>query len=444
MAAVALLGTCDTKLAELLFLREQMLDAGVRVLLIDVGRSEVQHECIHLGRTALVARYGGDRSAEQSRGELIRFMAGCAAGAVRAMYEDGLIQGVMAIGGSGGTSLAAAAMRGGGGDDDDDDDEILPIGFPKLIVSTVASGDTGAIVGETDLTLMYPVVDIAGLNGVLTEVLANAAAAMAGMALSYARRHGRVAEAVPAGLGQHEQGQAEDSKSKKVVGITMFGVTTPAVEAARRRLEARCAPGTLETLVFHATGRGGRAMERLVRQGRLHGVLDLTTTEVCDFVAGPGATMSAGPHRLEAAAAAGLPCVVSVGATDMVNFGPRATVPERYTACGRLLYEHNPVVTLMRTSPDECRQIGSFIGAKLRHATRPDLVQVWLPRGGVSALSTPGGPFFDAAADEALFSAVRDGLDGTLVSVVDDPRHINDEGFAADMADALLAKMGIT
>ncbi|KAJ9142476.1 Transcriptional regulator [Pleurostoma richardsiae] len=426
MATVVLLGTCDTKLKELLFLREQILGHqhldGVAVTLIDVGKLPIQHEAISIRQDELVLKYAIDGKSLSGlpRGEVIKFMSGCASRAVRDLYAAGNVQGIVAAGGTGGTSLAAAVMR-----------EALPIGLPKLIVSTVASGDTGPIVGETDIAMLYSVVDIAGLNEVLCEILSNAGAAIAAAASSYAERRKR----------QGSESMSLPSGERKRVGITMFGVTTPGVDAIRRHLETEYG---VEAYVFHATGHGGKAMERLVREGRLDAVLDLTTTEVCDLIT--GGNMSAGPHRLEAAAEAGIPCIVSLGATDMSNFGPRQSVPEKYRSpgAGRLLYEHNPVVTLMRSSPEECRAVGKFICAKLReHAKRPGLVQVWIPVGGVSMISTPGGPFADADADEALFTAVTDGIKGSGIEVVVDPRDINDGGFAMDIADALAAKMGL-
>jgi uncharacterized protein (UPF0261 family) len=232
-----------------------------------------------------------------------------------------------------------------------------------------------------------------------------------------------------------EASEEEKKERKTRVGITMFGVTTPGVDAIRRHL----APYPIETCVFHATGHGGKAMERLIREGRLDAVVDLTTTEVCDFIT--GGVMSAGPNRLDAAVEAGIPTIVSVGAADMTNFGPRSTVPERYK--DRTLFEHNPVVTLMRSSEEESRQVGEFIASKLAASAHPARIQVRLPLGGVSMIAKPDGPFYDTAADKALFDAIRDGLRGTSVEVVEDLRDVNDEGFAADVAKALLQKLGL-
>ncbi|KXJ86667.1 hypothetical protein Micbo1qcDRAFT_168138 [Microdochium bolleyi] len=218
----------------------------------------------------------------------------------------------------------------------------------------------------------------------------------------------------------------------------MFGVTTPCVNKAREILETKHGH---EVFVFHATGHGGKAMERLIDEGRLDAVLDLTTTEVCDELF--GGNMSAGPHRLEAAARRGIPCVVSVGATDMVNFGPRATVPEKYSESGdRLLYEHNAFVTLMRTTPEECRAVGSWIAGKLKdHAKDQSQVKVVLPKGGVSLIATPGGPFADVKADEALFEAIRQDLTGTSVEVVERTENINSDAFAECVVGLLVGML---
>ncbi|KAL9089981.1 MAG: hypothetical protein Q9165_005510 [Trypethelium subeluteriae] len=274
--------------------------------------------------------------------------------------------------------------------------EALPIGFPKMMISTVASGDTGPLIGETDITMMYSVVDIAGSNALLRNIFKNAAGAAVGMANAWR---------------QAQQNPNQEDGARKRIGITMFGVTTPGVDAARQYLEEQF---NCEVFVFHATGHGGQAMERLVRAGELDAVLDLTTTEICDHLM--GGNMSAGPHRLEAAAAAGIPYILSLGATDMVNFGPKALIPEKYSK--RHLYEHNPTVTLMRTTKDECTQIGNFIVDKLKsHSVRPELVQVVIPRGGVSMIATPGGPFADAEADAALFASIESGLRGTPIKM---------------------------
>ncbi|KFA63812.1 hypothetical protein S40285_07779 [Stachybotrys chlorohalonatus IBT 40285] len=413
MAKVVLLGTCDTKLQELLFLRKRIERNGTaKVILVDVGRSPAKHSGIDITQDELVSRYGsGPMPADLPRDQVVRVMSECATRFVQDLHSTGGVDGIIAAGGSGGTSLAAAVMR-----------DAVPIGLPKLIVSTIASGDTGPLVGETDITMMYSVVDIAGLNQVLEGVFRNAGAAIAAAAASYAETKGG---------SEPSQGAAS---TKKRIGITMFGVTTPGVDAIRRHLESNY---NAEVYVFHATGHGGKAMERLVREGRLDAVLDLTTTEICDEIT--GGNMSAGPGRLQAAAEAGIPNVVSLGATDMSNFGPRSTVPTKYDE--RKLYKHNPVVTLMRSSKEENSLVAQFICTKLRACSNPEMVEVWIPRGGVSMISTPGGPFADQEADGHLFTEVTDGLKHTGIKVVDDPRDVNDPGFAKDIAEALAAKI---
>jgi uncharacterized protein (UPF0261 family) len=280
----------------------------------------------------------------------------------------------------------------------------LPIGVPKLMVSTVASGDTSPYVGSVDVTMMYSVVDISGVNRVSARIMANAAGAIAGMA----------GATVPA------------LDEKPLVAATMFGVTTPCVTHARERLEEL----GYEVLVFHATGTGGQSMEALARGGFLVGVLDLTTTELADELV--GGVLSAGPDRLEAAGELGLPQVVSLGALDMVNFGPRETVPPQFE--DRNIYVHNPTVTLMRTTPAECAELGRRIARKLSAATGPTVL--FVPLKGVSMIATEGGPFHDAAADEALFSALREGL-ADSVELHELDLDVNDPAFADAMANRL-------
>jgi uncharacterized protein (UPF0261 family) len=350
----------------------------------DIGRAEVAR-----AGGADVARLAGDGD----RGAAVAAMARGATQLLQRLHGEARLDAVLALGGSGGSALAAEAMRG------------LPVGVPKLLVSTVASGDTRPYVGATDIAMLYSVVDIAGINRVSARVLANAAAAAAGMA---------GAPALP------------EAVERPLIGATMFGVTTPAVTTARERLEA----DGYEVLVFHATGTGGRSMERLVADGYLAGVLDLTTTELADELA--GGVFSAGPDRLEAAGRLALPQVVSVGALDMVNFGAMDTVPERYRH--RTLHVHNPTVTLLRTTPEECAQLGATLARKVSAATGP--AAVFLPLRGVSAISVAGGPFHDPAADAALFSAVRDNLSGE-VDLVEMDVDVNHPAFATAMADRL-------
>ena len=395
-ATVAVIGTCDTKLDELLYLCDEIEAHGVKTLLVDVGKTPSEHKAINVTQQQLLRHHNG--ATPSDRGEFIDQIAKCATASTQELIGGHEIDGIVSAGGSGGTSLASSVMRA------------LPPGFPKLIVSTIASGDTGPIIGDTDITLMYSIVDIAGLNGMLRQVLSNAGGAIAGAAKSYHRR-------------------GDLSTDKKRIGITMFGVTTPCVDAIRKHLETHY---PVETYVFHATGTGGRSMERLIRAGQLDAVIDLTTTEVCDYIM--GGVMSAGEGRLDAAVEKGIPCIVSLGAVDMANFGARDTVPKKYE--GRKIVEHNALVTLVRSSPDECRAIAEFVCRKLNGAD----VQVWLPLGGVSMLAVPDGPFADEDADHALFDAIRKGLPG---QVVEDERHINDDGFAVDIAEAMARKLGL-
>lgn len=398
MATVVLLGTLDTKGAEYEFLRARLAEAGVDTIVVHCGvygavgvtpDIDADQVAAAAGRSLAELRDTGDR------GPAVTAMAAGAAEVLTALFDDGRVDGVLAMGGSGGTSLAAHAMRS------------LPIGVPKLIVSTVASGDTRPYVGARDITMMYSVVDIAGINRLSARILANAAAAMAGMA----------ATAPPSTVAH------------RLVGATMFGVTTPCVTAARERLEG----DGYEVLVFHATGTGGQSMEALVADGFVTGVLDITTTELADELA--GGVMSAGPDRLERAGSLGVAQVVSLGALDMVNFGAVDTVPERYR--DRLLYQHNENVTLMRTTPGECEQLGRTLARKLNQSAGP--AALFVPLRGVSALSVEGQPFHDPAADDALFSAVRDTLDTDRVELVELDTHVNDPAFATAMVEQLEA-----
>jgi uncharacterized protein (UPF0261 family) len=395
-ATVVLVGTLDTKGAEYAFLRDRLVLAGLEVLVVDVGTLGPPATAADVTREQVAAAAGIDLAgltAAGDRGAAMTAMCAAAPVVVRRLYEEGRCDGVLAAGGSGNTAIATAAMRA------------LPVGVPKIMVSTMASGNTAEYVGVSDVVLMPAVTDVAGLNSVSARILANAAAAMAGML-----------DAPPLELGEH----------RPVVAATMFGVTTAAVTAAREHLERR----GYEVLTFHATGTGGRAMESLLESGLIAGVLDLTTTELADDLV--GGVLSAGPHRLEAAGRLGMPQVVSLGALDMVNFGPRDTVPAAFA--GRTFYQHNPSITLMRTTPEECAELGRRVGRKLSAATGP--VAVFVPLRGVSALSGEGGPFADAAADEALLAGLRSTL-APHVELHEVDAQINDPGFAHAMAARL-------
>lgn len=394
MPTVVLLGTLDTKGLEYAFLRDRVREHGVEVLLVDVGVYEPQLEA-DVSREEVARAAGADvneLAAAGDRGAAVAVMARGAAEVVRRLHAEGRLDGVLGLGGSGGSSIATSAMRA------------LPVGVPKLMVSTMASGDTRPYVGAVDVTMMYSVVDIAGVNAISAQIMANAAGAIAGMAKA----------SVP------------PLEQRPLVAATMFGVTTPCVTRAREQLEEL----GYEVLVFHATGAGGQSMETLVRDGFLVGVLDVTTTELADDLV--GGVLSAGPDRLEAAGEAGLPQVVSLGALDMVNFGPRESVPEQFA--GRNLYVHNPTVTLMRTTPEECRELGRRIGRKLGSARGP--VALYVPLLGISAIAVEGGPFHDPEADKAL----REGLHETLpehVELHELELEINDPRFADEMAKRL-------
>jgi uncharacterized protein (UPF0261 family) len=394
MPTVLLIGTLDTKGHELKFVRERLIDAGVDVLVADAGTLAPPAGLEpNVTREELAAEVGADVDALTDRGVAVGTMADAAAVLARRLYSEGLVDGVLGAGGSGNTAIATAAMRA------------LPVGVPKLMVSTMAAGDTRDYIGGVDVTLMASVTDVAGVNSISARILANAAAAMAGMV-----------SAAPVELGEQ----------RPLIGATMFGVTTPCVTRAREELEAR----GYEVLVFHATGTGGRAMEALVEAGFLAGVLDVTTTELCDDLV--GGVLSAGPDRLEAAGRVGLPQVVSLGALDMVNFGARDTVPPQFAE--RNLYVHNPSVTLMRTTVEECAELGRRIAAKLSAAKGP--VALFVPLGGVSMIDAPGQPFYDAEADAALFSALRSGL-GENVELVEMENNVNDDAFADAMVERL-------
>jgi uncharacterized protein (UPF0261 family) len=398
MATVVLLGTLDTKGEEYEFLRRGVLDAGVDALLVDTGVLGSPLAEPDISRQQVAEAAGADvqeLAASEDRGAAVEAMARGAAEIVKDLHAQERLDAVLALGGSGGTAIAAQAMRE------------LPVGVPKLIVSTMASGDTRPYVGAVDVTLMYSVVDIAGLNPISKRILGNAAAAAAGMAK--AQRLGAKAE-------------------QPLVGATMFGVTTPCVTEARKRLEDL----GYEVLVFHATGTGGQSMEALMRSGFITASLDVTTTELADELV--GGVLSAGPDRLEAAGELGIPQIVSLGALDMVNFGPSETIPAEFR--DRLLYKHNPTVTLMRTTPEECAELGRIIARKLNGARGP--LTVFVPLKGVSLIATEGQVFHDPAADEALFGTLRENLDPE-VDLRELDLDVNDPEFAHALANRLHA-----
>ena len=384
-------GTFDTKGAELRYLADRLRAAGVAVRTVDLGT---------LGDGGPVDVPAAEVAAAHPHGPGAVLGLGDRGAAVAAMalaFERWLparddVGGVIGAGGSGNTALVAPAMRA------------LPVGLPKVLVSTVASGNVAPYVGPADIMMLHAVTDVQGLNRISRRVLGNAAHALAGMM-------------------RHEVPAAAD---KPAIALTMFGVTTPCVQAVTAALEAE-----FDCLVFHATGTGGRAMEKLVDSGLVQGVIDVTTTEVADLLV--GGVLACTEDRFGAIVRTGVPYVASVGACDMVNFGALDTVPERFR--GRNLYVHNPQVTLMRTTPEECSAIGRWIGERLAAGTGP--MRVLLPEAGVSAIDAPGKPFHDPAADAALFAAIEASLpQGPGRRVERQPHAINDPAFAAALVRA--------
>jgi uncharacterized protein (UPF0261 family) len=392
MKRVLIVGTADTKGEELGYLRTQVAEAGARPIVVDVGIGEPQC-AVDVSRHQVAAHLDPAIIEGRDRGVAVARM-GEAFEKFLASFTD--FDAVIGIGGSGGASIIARGMR------------TLPIGLPKLIVSTLASGNVAPYVDVTDIAMVPSITDLAGLNRVSRVVLRNAAYAIVGMA------------AAPKAAPDHD---------KPSIGLTMFGVTTACVTRVAEQLKGR-----YDCMVFHATGTGGRAMEKLADSGQLDGLVDVTTTEICDLLF--DGVLSAGEDRLGAVARSRIPYVGSVGALDMVNFGATDTVPERYRR--RLLYAHNPQVTLMRTTASECRAIGEWIAAKLNVCEGP--VRFLIAEKGVSALDVEGGAFFDPEADAALFDALEKNLRQTdrrrLVRL---PFHINDAAFAAALADNFIA-----
>ena len=393
---VLLIGTLDTKGREYAYVRDLLRARGLDTFVLDAG---VLGEPVFKpdSPAALTAEAGGESLAElrekRDRGHAIEIMGLGARALALKFLAEGKFDGVISMGGSGGTSIGSTAMQA------------LPVGMPKVIVSTMAAGDVGPYVGVKDITMMYSVVDVSGLNRLSRRIFANAAGAIGGM----------VEQVMP---------KAED---KPLIGATMFGVTTPCVDRVRARMEA----DGYEMLGFHAVGSGGRSFEALIADGVFDGVVDATTTEWCDELV--GGVLSAGPERLDAAGKKGIPQVVSLGALDMVNFGPRETLPAKFEK--RNIYVHNPQVTLVRTTPEECAKLGEIIAKKLNKSTGP--AALFIPLKGVSAIDVEGMPFYDPAADKALFEAIRKHLDRSKVELVELDLAINDPAFADAMVDRL-------
>ena len=402
---VLVVGTLDTKGLELRYIRDIIAESGLRTRLVDVSTSGKHSSCdVSAQEIALNHGRGGSAVFGPDRGAAVTAMADAFASWLR---RQGNVAGVISAGGSGAASLVAPGMRA------------LPVGVPKLIISSVASGDVGPYVGPADITMMYSVTDVQGLNSISRAVLANGAHALAGMVK--ARLDERAAT-------------AHSAASLPSVGITMFGVTTPAAQKIAAELR-----DDFECLVFHATGVGGRSMEKLVESGQLAGVIDLTTTEVCDLLM--GGVFPATEDRFGAIIRSRLPYVGSVGALDMVNFGAPDTIPERYR--GRKFHVHNPQVTLMRTTTEENERMGRWIAERLNQMDGP--VRFFLPEGGVSALDARGQPFWDPDADAALFRTLERNVRQTgNRQLIRTPKNINDPEFAAAIVSAFRTLFGRT
>jgi uncharacterized protein (UPF0261 family) len=399
MAKIAVLGTLDSKGSEHAYVAEQIRELGHIPVLIDTGTLAAPTVIPDIGREAALSAAGLDPAvvlSQRDRGTAVSAMAKAASVFLPRLCAEHGLAGVISLGGSSGTAIASAGMRA------------LPIGFPRLIVSTMAGGNTGSYVSTQDITIMPAVVDVAGLNRISRVVLSRAAGAICGMV-----------SVKPAVAGE-----------RPVIVASMFGNTTGCINAAVPLLER----AGYEVLVFHANGTGGRTMESLIESGLVSGVLDVTTTELADELA--GGVLSAGPERGFAAPRCGVPAIVTPGCLDMVNFGSPETIPGKYA--GRRFYVHNPQVTLMRTTCVECEQLGQMLAERINVSSGP--VTVLLPLRGISVISAAGGPFHDAEADAILFSALCNGLRaGVRVRELD--TEINSPEFAAACAEELLLNM---
>ena len=392
MSVVYIIGTCDTKNLELTFAKECVRKGGADAVIVDVSTMPHQFSPDVTAETVAACHPDGVSAVLglDDRGQAVGAMSEALANYLQDLPG---VDAVLGLGGSGNTAIVTAGMRA------------LPVGTPKLMVSTMASGNVAPYVGPTDIAMMYSVADIAGLNAISSRIISNAAHAAAGMAL---------ASFVPSEAG------------KPSVGMTMFGVTTPCISAVREKLE-----NENECFVFHATGTGGQSMEKLVDSGLMSGCIDITTTEVADYLV--GGVLACTDDRFGSIIRTQVPYVGSVGAVDMVNFGARDTVPDKFDK--RLFHVHNPQVTLMRTTADENRAIGEWIVERLNRMSGP--VRFLLPLNGVSAIDTEGGPFYDSEADEALFGAIRDGWKSAPNrKLIEIDAHINDSDFADGVVEA--------
>ena len=399
MATIAVLGTMDTKGEEHAFVANLIKQRGHQVLVIDTGTLDAPKLKPDITRFEVAAAAGADLNAlvaKKDRGEAVAAMSRGAPVVLARLVADKRIDGVISLGGGGGTAISTAAMRA------------LPIGFPKVMVSTLASGNTAPYVGVKDIVMFPSVVDVAGINRISRQILTRAAGAICGMV-----------ESVPS-----------PGEDKPIIVASMFGNTTDCVQAAKKILEA----AGYEVLVFHATGTGGRAMESLIESGMVAGVLDITTTEWADELV--GGILGAGPTRCEAAARHGVPAIVTPGCLDMVNFGGPETVPSKFA--DRTFYQHNPQVTLMRTSPEECAELGRILAEKINLSIAP--VTVLLPLKAISVISAPGQKFHDPIADRILFTALKAFLRKDI-EVVELDCAINAPQFAKACAEKLLANL---
>ncbi len=400
MKTVAIAGTFDSKGQEYSYVKKLIEELGLKTFTIHTGVFEPAFEP-DVSNEEVAKAAGADISeiaAKKDRAHATETLSKGMEKLVPNLYEAGKFDAIISFGGTGGTALVTPAMRA------------LPIGVPKLMVSTVASGNTAPYVGTSDIVMMPSVVDVSGINSISAKIFSNAAFAIAGMVKF--------------------ENNTEIEK-KPLVAATMFGVTTPCVDFARKYMEDR----GYEVLIFHATGTGGQSMEALIEGGFIEGVLDLTTTEWCDELM--GGVLNAGPNRLEAAGKKGIPQVVSVGAVDMVNFGPFDSVPKQFE--GRNLYKHNPTVTLMRTTAEENKMVGEKIAEKLNMASGNTVVM--LPLKGVSMIDAPEQAFYGPEEDEALFEAIRKNLNREHVILEEMPNHINDKAFAEAAAQKLIDMM---
>jgi len=397
---VAIVGTLDTKGVEYSFLKERIEAEGVSTLVINTGILGEPAFPPDISASEVAKAAGEDLNVlirERDRGRAVAAMSKGAAVIIKNLYDGGKFHGIISLGGTSGTTIGTSAMQA------------LPTGVPKLMVSTVAAGDTRPYVGVKDITMMPSVVDVAGINRISVKILSNAAGAIAGM------------------VKMQTKTAAED---KPLIGATMFGVTTPCVTKAKQILES----AGYEVLVFHCTGVGGRSMEDLIKGGFIKGVLDITTSELTDELV--GGVFSAGPHRLEAAGEAGIPQVVCPGAIDLVTFGPPDTVPTVFR--NRRFHQHNPTATVVRTTIEENEQLGKIIAQKLNRAKGPTIFM--MPMKGLSLIGTEGQPFYDAEADAAFLKSLKRNL-SDKVTLIEMDTDINDEEFATKAANLLLENL---